>query len=315
MVFPNDLPAALTAARIAVEQHVCRASQIGITWQEETVSELVWVNTRVDGRTPVQVADFNKYEEGKVGADWLWWFVDDTGECLGLLVQAKRLKHDRGRPTLDLRYKRGDGPDQMTKLFHAAQELQVPSAYALYFGPVEGRGLQCGPAHAVSCESCRRKTIAILSGLRAGLTPHDKSGSAEQAFAECIALEDLADTTQNREPAVHIGAEPLHEELQRWMAQPQKGARQIAKQIYQMIIRPDELMHSADVAERVLIPPDAVFQEVPRDVGHFGQPYLAHVLRGLRQQPPSYVLDIQAGEPPSLGAEFDDIGGVVVLTI
>ena len=315
MVFPNDLAAALTAARIAVEEHVRRATQIGVTWQEETVSELVWVNARVDGRTPVQVADFNKTEEGKVGADWLWWFVDSTGECLGLLVQAKRLKHDRDRPALDLRYKRKDALDQMTTLFRAAKTLQVPSAYALYFGPVEGRGLQCSPAHAVSCESCRRKTIAILSGLRAGLIPDDKFVSARQAFGECLALEDIADAARNQDPAVYIGAEALPEELQRWMTEPQVGARQVAKRIYQIIIRPDELMHSADVANRVLVPPDAVFQEMPHDVGHFGQPYVAHVLRGLRRQPPSYVLEIRAGEPPSLGPEFDDIGGIAVLTI
>jgi hypothetical protein len=316
MVFPTDLPAALTTARIAVEQHVGRASQIGITWQEETVSELLWVNTHVNGQMPVQVADFNKPEEGRVGADWLWWFVDNTGECLGVLVQAKRLKHDSGRPALDLRYKRSGLPiDQMTKLFRTARQLCVPAAYVLYFGPVEDRGLQCGPAHAISCESCRRKAIAILPGLRAQFVPEDKHDAAQPAFEQCLALEDFADTAQNQEPAVHIGAEPLPQDLQRWMTEQQAGARTVAKRIYQMIIRPDELWHSADVANRVQMPPDAVFQDVPLDVGHFGQPYIAHILRGLRREPPSYVLDIRVGATPSFGPEFDDIGGVVVLAI
>jgi hypothetical protein len=315
MAFPTDLPAALSAARISVEEHVRGAREIGITWQEETVSELVWVNTRVDGRRPVRVANFTKFEESKVGADWLWWFVEGSGECYGMLVQAKRLKDERGQPALDLRYTRKGAPDQMTTLFQAARDLYVPAVYALYFGPVEGRGLRCGPAHADSCEPCRRKTIAVFPGLRARLMPPDRAVSARHAFAECLALEDLADTTQNQEPARYIGVARLPEELQHWMTQPQVGARQIAKRVYQMIIRPNELMESADVADRILVPPDAVFQAVPLDVGHFGQPYVAHVLRGLRRQPPPYVLGILASETPMLGPELDGIAGVVVLTI
>jgi hypothetical protein len=316
MAFPSDLPAALSAARAAVERHVGRAEQIGVSWQEETVSELLWVNTHVDGRMPVLVADFNKPEEGKVGADWLWWFVDDTGECFGLLVQAKRLKHDRRGPTLDLRYKRHDAPiDQMTKLYRAAQKLSVPSAYALYFGPVGNRGLQCSATHDASCEPCQKKTISILSGLRAQFIPDDQHVAARQAFQECVALEDLADSTQNQEPAVHIRATPLPDELERWMIEPQVGARQIAKRIYQMIIRPDELMHSAAVADRLAVPVDAVFQDMPLDEAHFGQPYFPHVLRGLRRSLPSYVLDIRAGLSPTIGPEFEDIGGIVVLAV
>jgi hypothetical protein len=316
MTFPTDLPAALTTARIAVERHVRRADQIGITWQEETVSELIWVNTEVDGRIPIQVADFNKREEGGVGADWLWWFVDTTGECFGLLVQAKRLKQEKGVPGLALRYQsKGAALDQMTKLFRAAGTLQLPSAYALYFGAVDGRGLRCGPDHSSNCEPCRRKTVAILPGLRAQFLADDPIAAARDAFAECAALEDLVDATQDGGPAVYPGMSPLPDDLQQWMTERQVGARQVAKRVYQMIIRPDEVMLSADVADRLLMPTDAVFQDVPLDELHFGQPYFVHVLAGLRRQPPSYVLDIQAGESPSLGSEFNDIGGIVVVAI
>jgi hypothetical protein len=82
-----------------------------------------------------------------------------------------------------------------------------------------------------------------------------------------------------------------------------------------MIIRPDELMHSAAVADRLAVPVDAVFQDMPLDEAHFGQPYFPHVLRGLHRSLPSYVLDIRAGLSPNIGPEFEDIGGIVVLAV
>jgi hypothetical protein len=140
----------------------------------------------------------------------------------------------------------------VTRLFRAAGQLGVPATYALYFGPVENRGLRCGPAHDVSCESCQRKTISLLPGLRAQFLADGTNWAARQAFEECVALEELADTTQNQVPAIHIGLDPLPAELQRWMTEQQVGARQVAKRIYQMVIRPNEVWESADVASRVL---------------------------------------------------------------
>jgi hypothetical protein len=68
-----------------------RADRIGISRREETISELLWVNAQPF----VMCADFT-HDEGKaVGADWLWWWVDGSGECLGMLAQAKRLHHQR----------------------------------------------------------------------------------------------------------------------------------------------------------------------------------------------------------------------------
>src|SRR6266516_4777903 len=72
----SDLRRALTRARMGVEQHMVRAARAGISWREETVSELLWVSALPF----VRCADFTHGEENKVGADWLWWWIDDTDE-------------------------------------------------------------------------------------------------------------------------------------------------------------------------------------------------------------------------------------------
>ncbi|MEV6843582.1 hypothetical protein [Actinoplanes sp. NPDC051411] len=91
----------------------------------------------------------------------------------------------------------------------------------------------------------------------------EKFVAARGAFAECLALEDFTDTAQNQEAAVYAGPDSLPEDVQRWMREPRVGARQLAKRIYQMIIRPGDAMESADVSDRVLVPPDAIFQNFP----------------------------------------------------
>jgi len=77
-----DLLSALAHARTVAEDHMIRADRIGISWREETISELLWVNAQPFVMCP----DFTHHEENVVGADWLWWWVDSGGECFGMLV-------------------------------------------------------------------------------------------------------------------------------------------------------------------------------------------------------------------------------------
>ena len=39
----------------------------------------------------IEAIEFTRREEGVVGADCLWWWLDRNGECYGMLVQAKKL--------------------------------------------------------------------------------------------------------------------------------------------------------------------------------------------------------------------------------
>jgi hypothetical protein len=77
-----DVLTALTYARTVAEDHMIRADRAGISWREETISELLWVNAQ----PYILCADFARHEESVVGADWLWWWLDSSGECFGMLV-------------------------------------------------------------------------------------------------------------------------------------------------------------------------------------------------------------------------------------
>ena len=167
-----DLLSALTRARMVAEDHMTGANRVGISWREETISELLWVNAQPF----VRCADFSRHEENVVGADWLWWWVDDRGECFGMLVQAKRLHHREGQPQLDFRH---NGGQQMTRLFSVADRLQVPAVYALYFGGIEFHGMRCGKRHTSNCARCRRASISMITALQAELA----SGSGPCAAA------------------------------------------------------------------------------------------------------------------------------------
>lgn len=65
----DDMRTILRQGRIAVEQHMDVFDRAGLTWHEETVTDVLLQHTwpLLRGIT------FNRSEEGKVGADWLWW--------------------------------------------------------------------------------------------------------------------------------------------------------------------------------------------------------------------------------------------------
>lgn len=74
---------------------------------------------------------FNKREEAKVGADWLWWWVGSGGESFGMLVQAKRL-YVTG-PRWRFLFDHGHGK-QRQALWEAAEALDVTPVYVVYLG-------------------------------------------------------------------------------------------------------------------------------------------------------------------------------------
>lgn len=145
------LLAAFTWARNRAEQHMIGCERDGSSWREETISELVWQAARPH----VMYADFTRRQEAAVGADWLWWWVDDTGECFGMLVQAKRLFCRGANWSLDFRAKRGE---QMRRLLSTADRFSVPAAYVLYMGSINYRASFTSKIKdPKALEQCRRR--------------------------------------------------------------------------------------------------------------------------------------------------------------
>jgi hypothetical protein len=301
-----DVFGALTYARTVAEDHMIRADRADISWHEETISELLWVNAQPF----VLCADFARHEESVVGADWLWWWVDSSGECFGMLVQAKRLHHRDGQPQLNFGY---NGGQQMARLFSAAEQLQVPAVYALYFGGTEFRGgIRCGKGHSRDCDRCRRASASLITALQAELAswsgPHD---GANLAFQTSMPLEDFVNPAATG-PVRDLNLEEAEPGLREFLLQEQVGARRVARELFRIVSADRTMQLSADVADRIVTATDLVFTDLPPDMGHFREPYLRHLLRGLRTRVPGYVQDVLAGEPPP-PVVTGLVGGIVVI--
>jgi hypothetical protein len=244
-----------------------------------------------------------------IGADWLWWWVDGSGECFGMLVQAKRLHHRDGQPQLDFKYK---GGQQMARLFSAAEQLQVPAVYALYFGGIEFRRMVCSETHSTDCERCRRASVSLITALQAELnswgSPRD---AANLAFQTSMPLEDFVNPAATG-PVRDFNLDDVQPGLREFLLRDQTGARQVARELFRIVSADRAGMYSIDAAERVVTAADPVFSNLPPDKGHFREPYFRHILRGLRTQLPDYVLDVLAGQPVPQTIT-DMVGGIVVL--
>jgi hypothetical protein len=276
----------------------------GSSWREETISELLWQAAR----PYVMYADFTRHQEAAVGADWLWWWVDDTGECFGMLVQAKRL-HCRGN-NWEIEFQANKG-EQMKRLFRTAEIFSVPAFYVLYMGGVDYRGsFSCGPNHHSGCEPCRKASVSVMAGLLATMVSPSPRDGANAALNWSIPLEDLVDSAS--EPIYDLNWEQADADLRTFLLEGQTGARNIARTLFRGVSVARGGMFSLDVAEGVNIGSDVIFQNLPLDMAHFGVPYFDHILRGLRRGLPAYVQDILAGQepPPSV---TNNVGGVAVI--
>ena len=106
----------------------------GLGWAEESVTDVAVHK----GRPEVQVVQFSRHQEGGgVGADYLWWFLEEvTGECFGMLVQAKRLSRTGTRWTVDIGHRSGQQLARLTLHRHPIR------------GPGDVRRVYRGPGHA-----------------------------------------------------------------------------------------------------------------------------------------------------------------------
>ena len=141
---PPDLRTSLIEARSAVDRHW---RQRILSGHEPTETELTVAYCEA-AQPRITYVQFNPAEEGRVGADWFWWFIDGSGECFGVLVQAKKLLRRGSRWHIDFGYQSGDR-QQLYKLLDAADLFDVPAAYALY------RRHRIQARTAVRPQSCR----------------------------------------------------------------------------------------------------------------------------------------------------------------
>ena len=111
------------------------AKAAGLPFNEETITETVLLDLKTAYPGHVQVVAFNKSQEAKTGADWLWSFVSaDGSQSLTMLVQSKRLEdaeqvysginRNIGKRTPPVR--------QIDQLLATARAHGVPALYAFY---------------------------------------------------------------------------------------------------------------------------------------------------------------------------------------
>ncbi|BCJ65736.1 hypothetical protein [Polymorphospora rubra] len=302
-----DLHASLVRGRQAVEAYIveCRDQLGEYTWDEENATDRL-----IHAVYPAaRYIPFKRNQEGGTptssgtGADWLWWWLSPTGECFGMLVQAKNLKRIGKRWAVDLEYAKRK---QIIDLLNASDLLEVPAVYALYCGdPAYRPDLTCGEGHTSdTLDRCHRSGVCALPALIASqlatFSALDPPGQAAiEAYQNAIPLEDLADTSLGT-PVVHdLNLRHIDGKLLEFLTQPQATARGIAKKIFEMVSRMRSGQFALAVSEHRRVDENAfVFANLPTDRGHFGVPYFDHVLRGLRRQPPDYLVAMAGGDDP-----------------
>lgn len=120
---------------------------VGIVPWETTFTDaaLLSIAVRLPGRVLAQ--RFGAAREAETGADWQWWFKDDTGYA-GMRVQAKRRRPDDG--SLGLRAMAPPPPieRQARRLITAAAADGLTAFYCFYsYRPPQG----AGPASTGPC--------------------------------------------------------------------------------------------------------------------------------------------------------------------
>jgi hypothetical protein len=116
------------------------------------------------------------------------------------------------------------------------------------------------------------------------------------------------------DPLFDLNLSAVSEELRDFLIRPQDGARGIAKKFFAVISEIRKSQFSAPAVGLLPTASEAMFDEIPIDVGHFGRPYYAHVLRGLRRALPDYATDLvlQGGDQTMVPNGID---GIVIVHV
>ena len=305
-----DLQKVLTRARVKVDQHWCQRSLSG----DEASEEELTITYLMASSPEVRYAQFNRRQEGTTGADWLWWFVDKSGECFGMLVQAKKLHHVRDNWNINFGYQSGDEP-QMNKFLALSNHLEVPAVYVLYCGDATYRGgMPCGRLHLErDCDRCDRASVSALPAICARSLSVLNS-DAKTAFAMAEPVEDLVVPGMLDVVAIDPNFQNMSAELKEFLMTPQVGSREVAKKVFKIasVIRKGQFSAVSSTLSPSL--GDTVFSAFPLDTGHFGVPYVEHILRGLKPSLPIEIeLAMSGGYADGLPS-FEKLSGIALFS-
>ncbi|MFM9760761.1 hypothetical protein [Streptomyces scabiei] len=287
------LLAALTRGRRAVEESMAFWAQQNGRWDEEPMTVILCQNAAPH----VKPITFNKRQEGVIGADWLWWWVDPSGTCFGMLIQAKNLERRKDSWSIDFEHANKSGP-QLDLLLRAADLFQVAPAYVLYCGDINYRtGLSCGFRHTEPiCDRCTRAGVSVLSALAVQyFLLLSKESAAVDAYAHAVPLEDLANPTVRQRPLWDDPNFSNVPELRSFLVERQHGAFQVAKLLFTQVSKLRRAQMLMAAPRRFDVGGGNIFPHLPVDSGHFSRSYYGNILRGLRTELPSYVRDAEAG--------------------
>lgn len=298
---------------MAAQQHMRTRLDHGHMWDERTVTQLFLAEAHE--RSGIRYAEFTQRQEAELGADWIWWFIDRSGESFGMLTQAKSLKSSRsGRYRIDFGY---GNSRQITVLRDTADLLSIPAAYVLYCGDSAYRNhLACNwrCTRPQPCKECDEKSVSVLPALMAHHTlGWDNNRADEIAFELAEPIERIGGSEREASRGRNSWG-VTDPRLRTFLDRPQIGSRAIAKTILLQVRAMRMGQASAASSELIDAGSDAVFTEYPDDRGHFSVPYTPHVLRGLRSVIPNYVAEfIRYGTIPRDVREVSD--GIVVIFV
>ncbi len=68
---------------------ILKGRNVNFQLKEETFTDLNMLELKVQHRGQIKTKIFTKNQEGRIGADWEWWFKGLNGNYIGFRVQAK----------------------------------------------------------------------------------------------------------------------------------------------------------------------------------------------------------------------------------
>jgi len=265
-----------------------------LTW--ELLSAAVWRSSVITARR------FTRHEESNyTGADWIWWWEGPPGEWFGCLVQAKRLTAHRDGPRFDYSYTptRDGAMPQVDQLIAAADHLDIPAAYVLYWAPNVGSPgpWACG-AIAPDFDAAAVTFIAagvVHEWLAMGYQPNLRLLHP----LECLACDQRCDAGSGAMSwySHTLGDARLRSIL---LARPDTAAKSAFRALFSSMA----MLRNAQMSAPANLD--------TADTTHSGFPLTEHFVRGFRGAP-HYVEAILAGESPDLGGLEEHAAGVVVV--
>ncbi|GAA2418912.1 hypothetical protein GCM10010404_91870 [Nonomuraea africana] len=326
---------ALVRATYAAQEVMSQAVLFNQSWDEEHVTARFCFELPPE----IRFSLFSRTQEGRVGADFIWWFVDEQA-AFGCLTQAKKLRCSGGVWRIGT-----DSPRktlaQMRRLHAVADILNIPASYVFYAGDARYRSsMLCDKNHhGPLCTVRDGAAVTFLPTLIPEATVraeaqfgdrHDRcrwltTTGAIDAFHEAVPISWLVDPTAwrkntSRRCATYrsLGLEHGHELLD-FLTTEQTGARGIARSVLEIIagiaitqfatitMEPDASPHEVGASDA------PTFVSYPDTRGHFSRPYYRFVLRGLRHRAPDYVERCLSGDVPSFVSTNAD--GLIVVDL